>query len=199
VAAGRSSKPVAPRVASAWQSEPERRIVDARGAPSAPGPLRCPADFERVLQTRSRARSAHFAAHHLAAAPAPPHGRAKPSLSAQLSTAVQPNDAPSVDTGLLHALPGEWTEVPKRFWLGLVVPKRHARRAVTRSLLKRQIRTVFSASAAGLGAGLWVVRLRAGFDRQLFCSPASNELRRAARRELEELFRSCRCTGPAQC
>ena len=50
-------------------------------------------------------------------------------------------------------------------WLGCVVPKRHARRAVTRSLLKRQIRGAFDRHAAALAGGLWLVRLRAPFRR----------------------------------
>lgn len=72
-------------------------------------------------------------------------------------------------------------------WLGLVLPKRHARRAVTRSLLKRQIRAALAARGAGLPAGLWVVRLRAPFDRAVFPSAASEALRLAARDELARL------------
>ena len=72
-------------------------------------------------------------------------------------------------------------------WLGVVVPKRHARRSVTRTLLKRQIRSVMSGHADALDGGLWVVRLRAPFDRAEFVSAASDNLRRAARDELERL------------
>ena len=72
-------------------------------------------------------------------------------------------------------------------WLGAVVPKRHARRAVTRSLLKRQIRAVVARRAASLAAGLWVVRLRAPFDRGVFVSAASERLKSTARAELELL------------
>ena len=71
-------------------------------------------------------------------------------------------------------------------WLGCVVPKRHARRAVTRTLLKRQIRS--AAAAARLAPGLWVIRLRAGFDRAAFPSAASDALQTAARRELDSLL-----------
>ena len=67
--------------------------------------------------------------------------------------------------------------------LGAVVPKRHARRAVTRNLLKRQIRRVVHAQP-GLPSGLWVVRLRSPFDRKLFPSAASDALRSAAGDEL---------------
>ncbi len=73
-------------------------------------------------------------------------------------------------------------------WLGAVIPKRHARRSVTRSLLKRQIRCVVGDHAAALAGGLWVVRLRAPFDRARFCSAASDELKRVARDELEGLI-----------
>ena len=58
-------------------------------------------------------------------------------------------------------------------WLGAVVPKRHARRAVTRTLIKRQIYAAAERHRAGLASGLWVVRLRAPIDRTLFPSAAS--------------------------
>ena len=74
---------------------------------------------------------------------------------------------------------------PAGWWLGAVVPKRHARRAVTRSLLKRQIRAAVERHAGGLPAGLWVVRLRAPFDRHTYRSAASQALRDAARAELD--------------
>jgi ribonuclease P protein component len=73
-------------------------------------------------------------------------------------------------------------------WLGAVVPKRHARRAVTRALLKRQIYAVGERHRAGLDAGMWVVRQRAPFDRAVFPSAASDALKRCARAELESLF-----------
>ena len=73
-------------------------------------------------------------------------------------------------------------------WLGAVVPKRHARRSVTRTLLKRQIRAVVSRHAEVLGHGLWVIRLRAPFDRTVYASAASDALKCAARIELEQLL-----------
>jgi ribonuclease P protein component len=73
-------------------------------------------------------------------------------------------------------------------WLGLVVPKRHARRAVTRTLVKRQIRNVAAACAARLEPGLWVVRQRSPFDPKQFPSAASDALKEAARAELRALF-----------
>lgn len=76
------------------------------------------------------------------------------------------------------------------WWLGLVVPKRHARRSVTRNLIKRQIREEARARRARLPAGQWVVRLRAPFDPRQYPSAASAELRVAARRELAQVFAS---------
>ena len=70
--------------------------------------------------------------------------------------------------------------------MGMVVPKRHARRSVTRQLLKRQIRAAF-AERPGMPPGMWVVRLRSPFDRQQFPSAASDALRQAARAELAQL------------
>lgn len=80
------------------------------------------------------------------------------------------------------------------FWLGVVVPKRHARRAVTRTLLKRQMRAAVQARAGGMPSGIWVVRLRAGFERAAFPSAASAALRDAARAELDGLL--ARCNAP---
>jgi len=74
-------------------------------------------------------------------------------------------------------------------WLGMVIPKRHARRSVTRSLLKRQIRAAIASHEATLPAGLWVVRLRCPFDRTLFASAASVPLGAAAGDELASLLR----------
>ena len=125
-------------------------------------------DFERVLRTRSRVSSAHFALHHLG------------WPTAELST-----DGRSSTSSLVDDSPGE-AENP--VWLGTVVPKRHARRSVTRSLLKRQIRAVVGERARTLAAGIWVVRLRAPFDKAVYPSAASEPLRVAARTELEQLL-----------
>jgi ribonuclease P protein component len=76
---------------------------------------------------------------------------------------------------------------PEEHWLGAVIPKRHAKRAVTRALLKRQIRAAMQRQTR-LPGGLWVVRLRAPFDRAQFASTASDGLRRAAHDELDALL-----------
>ena len=134
------------------------------------------ADFERLLGSRSRARSTHFALHHVSGSPSDP-GLWVPKASAgELSTTLAPSLPPPVD------------DLPGGHWIGCVVPKRHARRAVTRSLFKRQIRASFARHAASLPGGLWLVRLRAGFALTEFVSARSSALAHAARTELDGLL-----------
>ncbi len=78
-------------------------------------------------------------------------------------------------------------------WLGALVPKRWARHAVTRNLIRRQVYAVGASQAGAWEAGAWeaaacVVRLRSGFDRRAFVSARSDALRDAVRSELETLY-----------
>ena len=161
-----------------------------------------PADYVRVLDTPMRLRSPHFAVHHLDGRPLPlkrrlpravvvpgtegvpaeagadGHAPVNASLSTELSTggvalAPQHVDDSPADAGL----PGGTA-----CWLGLVVPKRHAKRAVTRTLLKRQIRQAAAACAPQLAPGLWVVRQRHPFDPKQYPSAASEALKAAGLR-----------------
>ncbi len=133
-------------------------------------------DFKRLLAAPAWSRSAHFAVHH---SPGGPGGAVAPAdgpVGEDLSTGAVHNDDGSVDdSGATH-------------WIGVVLPKRLARRAVTRNLLRRQIKAAIGRHAGALPGGLWVVRLRAGFDRAEFRSAASDPLRRAARAELDMAF-----------
>jgi ribonuclease P protein component len=151
-----------------------------------------PADFERVLATAPCSRSAHFAVHHVHGGPS--RGSASqrqasgeavvPTVSPDLSTAPPVAGPVLVDESSTAPLPPP----PDGHWLGLVVPKRHAKRAVTRNLIKRQIRAAMAQHASALPPGLWVVRLRLPFDRREYLSPSSEPLRLAARAEIAQLF-----------
>lgn len=156
-----------------------------------------PADFQRVLAAPQRARTPHFAVHYLASVPGlAASAPAQNNLSTELSTVdlLDPKAVDSVPIGAVDSATG-----PGGCWLGLVIPKRHAKRAVTRNLLKRQVRVVAAACAADWPPGLWVVRLRTPFDRQVFTSPASDSLRDCARGELQTLFdRAVRTPLPPQ-
>jgi ribonuclease P protein component len=73
-------------------------------------------------------------------------------------------------------------------WIGAVVPKRWAKRAVTRNGIKRQIYNVSAAFESRLPLAAHVVRLRAGFARDEFKSAWSEALKQAVRGELLQLF-----------
>lgn len=77
-------------------------------------------------------------------------------------------------------------------WIGVLVPKRWARRAVTRNTIKRQIYTVVEDFASKMPVAAHVVRLRTGFDRKQFTSATSDALKRAVRSELQQLFAGAR-------
>ena len=119
--------------------------------------------FQAVMAGDTVSRTAHFVLHRLAlhaAAPAPTRAGLTP---APLFPVPQP-------------------------WLGAVIPKRWARRAVTRNTLKRQIYAVAQDYTDRLPVAAHVVRLRAGFDRQQFTSAKSAVLKQAVRAELQQLF-----------
>jgi ribonuclease P protein component len=151
-----------------------------------------PADFERVLATAPRSRSAHFAVHHVSGWPS----LARASTAKGVREAVVQPVSPELSTGADLANAGLVDESstppvpppPEGHWLGLVVPKRHAKRAVTRNLIKRQVRAAMAQHAPALPPGLWVVRLRVPFDKREFLSPSSEPLRLAARAEIAQLF-----------
>lgn len=77
---------------------------------------------------------------------------------------------------------------PQAVWLGAMVPKRWARRAVTRNTIKRQIYAISAQFEVRLPFAAHVVRLRSGFDRKQFISATSTLLKQAVRLELEQLF-----------
>lgn len=82
--------------------------------------------------------------------------------------------------------------VPERLMadLGMVVPKRNARRSVTRNLVKRHIRAAFGERLrrGRLASGAWIVRLRSPLDKKRFLSASSEQLAEAVRMELADLL-----------
>lgn len=124
--------------------------------------LKTRAQFQATLAGPTVSRTAHFALHRLSlAAPAPAGpGPERP----QALFAVQ---AP---------------------WVGAVVPKRWAKRAVTRNTIKRQIHAVAQEFASSLPPAAHVVRLRSAFDRAAFPSATSQALSQAVRGELLRLL-----------
>ncbi|MBG9388999.1 ribonuclease P protein component [Caenimonas aquaedulcis] len=122
------------------------------------------AQFQAVMAGSTVSRTAHFALHRMEL------------------------DAPT-------PLPtGPEAEKPKALfavrdtWIGALVPKRWAKRAVTRNAIKRQIYTLSLQLSPPLPQAAHVVRLRSGFDRKEFVSATSPALKLAVRGELEQLF-----------
>jgi ribonuclease P protein component len=142
-------------------------------------------DFERVLRRKAYAQTTHFALHYLADRPSVAVKPAsKTAVFSELSTDQSSVASKPVD-GLVEDTQKQIEIAPLgAIWLGTVVPKRHARRAVTRNAIKRQINTVVLACVGSLSQGLWVVRLRSPFSRDEFLSASSPQLKVAVRDEL---------------
>jgi ribonuclease P protein component len=75
-------------------------------------------------------------------------------------------------------------------WIGAMVPKRWARRAVTRNAIKRQIYTVSADFLHRYPQAVFLVRLRREFSRKEFSSATSVALKEAVRAEVTDLMQS---------
>ena len=120
--------------------------------------------FQAVLAGAIVAKTTHFALHRNA-------------LDARLA----PNQS------------GKQTVVPSLFpvqdlWLGAMVPKRWAKRAVTRNAIKRQIYAVSADFMHQYRQAAFVVRLRRDFSRVDFVSASSELLKQAVRTEVRALL-----------
>jgi ribonuclease P protein component len=73
-------------------------------------------------------------------------------------------------------------------WIGAVIPKRWAKRAVTRNAIRRQIYQAWAECFTRMPRGTHVVRLRQPFAATPFKSATSCALKTAVRQELQQLF-----------
>lgn len=128
--------------------------------------LKTRSQFQAVLAGDKVAATAHFVLHRCTLN----SGTPKPDRT---PTELEPRIPLFASTGV---------------WLGAMVPKRWAKRAVTRNTIKRQIYNVSSEFEPALQVAAHVVRLRAGFDRAKFSSASSDALKFAVRKELLQLF-----------
>nr|WP_249661408.1 ribonuclease P protein component [Variovorax sp. PCZ-1] len=124
------------------------------------------ASKHKAAQPAGMWRSAHFALHM-----AP--------LSAA-ETAVKPESK--------TASPGRRPSASATPIIGVICPKRWAKRAVTRNTIKRQIYAVFSELEPQLPAACLVLRLASGFSREQFPSATSSALKATLRAELLALL-----------
>jgi ribonuclease P protein component len=141
-------------------------------------------DFERLLAVRPCSRSAHFMLHHLA----DPGVQVNKAGAEDVAHALPSVHQPELSTGRELMFTSSVDNLVARVCVGCVVPKRHARRAVTRNLVRRQIHAAVRRQLGHMKPGLWAVRLRAGFDRDGFISADSPALRAAVRAELDSLL-----------
>jgi ribonuclease P protein component len=126
--------------------------------------------FQAALAGKLGVRTAHFALHSCELSQIYPSLPTGDTLAADLNRPAA--DAITAPIGAL----------------GAMVPKRWAKRAVTRNAIKRQIYAVSVQFAPRLQPRGHVVRLRATFDRKEFVSASSAVLKAAVRAELLELF-----------
>lgn len=122
-------------------------------------------------------RSAHFVLHMapLSALSATSAATHKKALNAAL-------DAASESAALQEPRIGQNTLSCAT--VGVICPKRWAKRAVTRNTIKRQIYAVSSELQAQLPAACLVLRLAHGFSREQFISATSAALKSSVREEL---------------
>jgi ribonuclease P protein component len=128
--------------------------------------------FQAVMAAGTVSRTSHFALHRCA-------------LSIQDGGAGVASSAPAP------------LQLAPDVWVGALIPKRWAKRAVTRNAIKRQIYAVSEASSTGLPLSAHVVRLRTTFDRKQFVSATSDALKSAVRGELQQLFERAAQIRPA--
>ena len=125
--------------------------------------------FQAALSGGTVSRTPHFALHRLNLLDSQP-----------LADSQAPQEPlPGATSALFQS---------QEVWLGAMVPKRWAKRAVTRNTIKRQIYAISAAFEVRLPCAAHVVRLRSEFDRRQFVSATSPLLKQAVRLELEQLF-----------
>lgn len=149
--------------------------------------MRASADFERVLAQPAVVVNRHFALHGLASEPHTRVNRQAGRAKVNLLTQPYRDHPAAVDNA---SAPGHQAVPPRCIWLGIVVPKRYARRAVTRSMLKRQMRSGVERFADSLPLGMWVFRLRSSYDPQRYVAAAPSELRLTVRSEVTQLLQA---------
>ena len=140
--------------------------------------LRTRPQFQAVLAGDVIARTEHFALHRneLGASAAP---------SDSEKTTVENAQSPSLFSA-------------QCVWVGAMVAKRWAKRAVTRNTIKRQIYTVSAVLMHDYPKAAFVVRLRKEFSRKEFSSATSSPLKEAVRVELVALMHAGSASRRAQ-
>ena len=121
-------------------------------------------EFQAVMSAGSVARTPHFVLHQW-----------QPAAKASTGSGFEQTPTLFVD-GVIT--------------MGALTPKRWAKRAVTRNMIRRQIHAVSRDFEKSLKPTAYVVRLRASFNTQTFVSASSKTLKQLVRQELQQLLGS---------
>lgn len=119
--------------------------------------------FQAVMADGAVSRTSHFVLHRCPLAPVR-HGAGASDVAAHP----------------LQLQPG--------IWVGALIPKRWAKRSVTRNAIRRQIYAVSEVCQSDLPGAAHVVRLRSAFDPKHYISASSDLLKSDVRSELLNLF-----------
>jgi ribonuclease P protein component len=119
------------------------------------------AQFQQLMKAPPVARSKHFVVH-------------RDALQDHTAEATNP-----VDAQKSHV---------KGLCLAALLPKRWAKRAVTRNAIRRQIYAAFAQQQTQLAPVPHLVRLRAAMDPAMFTSACSDPLKKAVRQEIDQLL-----------
>jgi ribonuclease P protein component len=137
--------------------------------------LQTRAQFDAVLGHRALASTEHFALH------------CSDRLDASLEVAHQPPHADPARTPVAGL---------KQPAIGAMVPKKWARKAVTRNLIRRQIYSLAEHQLPHRPALAYVVRLRRSFSAQRFLAASSVPLKNEVRAQLVLLLAQAQIGKP---
>ncbi len=147
--------------------------------------LKTRSQFQTVLNGTTVARTAHFALHKMAV----PDGDVIQDQRPQRNGIPLAKSLDGASKGIQKISGMGMTMFPgDDAWIGALVPKRWAKRAVTRNAIKRQIYSVSAAMESLVGRAAYVVRLRTQFDKKQFPSANSVALKELVSQELVLLF-----------
>ena len=132
--------------------------------------------FQAVLAGSIVARTAHFALHR----------NALEAATAGKAASLASKTVQERKTGKTFLPPALFPA--QDMWIGAMVPKRWAKRAVTRNAIKRQVYTVSENFKHRFPEATFLVRLRKEFSRKEFPSATSLALKEAVRAELDVLM-----------
>jgi ribonuclease P protein component len=147
--------------------------------------LKSRAQFEAAMAGGTVSRTAHFVLHRASFPERTAVLPAQAGTEGALGPRLRGDDEKVLFEKVLFAVQDE----P---WIGAVLPKRWAKRAVTRNGIKRQIYNVSESFATRLPSAAHVVRLRSEFARAQFPSAWSDALKASVRGELLKLFEQAR-------